>query len=214
MFVGLAALVWLRSTYARNHGIAMTVSGYAIARRLLDLNGLHAVSVEQTPGYLTDHYDFRSGAIQLTRDVYHGRSAVSVGVASRLAGQAVQQSEGRIAALARNAAAVSAGYGYGPALLLAAAGVVFGLPPLALAGVVVYNTAFLLQLAVLPFEYAACRLVRSQLADVDWFGAEQAIGVARVMNASVGGELAATLQPIVTLLYYLSYVLGLDRTAK
>jgi len=36
------------------------ITGAEVARKLLDSGGLQAVSVEATPGMLTDHYDPRS----------------------------------------------------------------------------------------------------------------------------------------------------------
>ena len=46
------------------------ITGAEVARKLLDSGGLQAVSVEATPGMLTDHYDPRSKILRLSQDVY------------------------------------------------------------------------------------------------------------------------------------------------
>ena len=62
------------------------ITGAEVARRLLDSRGLHDVSVEATPGMLTDHYDPRSKVLRLSQDVYFAPSVAAAGIAAHEAG--------------------------------------------------------------------------------------------------------------------------------
>ena len=54
-------------------------TGAQAARAILDANGLQQVSIEQTPGELSDHYDPRTKVLRLSPEVYSGRSIASIG---------------------------------------------------------------------------------------------------------------------------------------
>lgn len=69
------------------------LTGAQIARTILDRNGLQNVNIEQTKGYLTDHYDPRKKVLRLSKDVYGGSSIASMSVAAHEVGHALQHSE-------------------------------------------------------------------------------------------------------------------------
>jgi len=54
-------------------------TGFEVARRLLDANGLQDVPVELVGGRLSDHYDPRKRVLRLSQDVYSSNSLASVG---------------------------------------------------------------------------------------------------------------------------------------
>jgi Zn-dependent membrane protease YugP len=66
------------------------LTGAEVARQILDTNGLYDVSVEETQGFLSDHYDPRSRTLRLSPDVARAPSVAAVGVAAHEAGHALQ----------------------------------------------------------------------------------------------------------------------------
>lgn len=78
------------------------LTGAQIARTILDRNGLQNVNIEQTKGYLTDHYDPRKKVLRLSRDVYGGSSIASMSVAAHEVGHALQHSERYVPLVIRN----------------------------------------------------------------------------------------------------------------
>jgi hypothetical protein len=66
------------------------ITGAEVARKLLDSGGLQAVSVEATPGMLTDHYDPRSKILRLSQDAYFTPSVAAAGIAAHEAGCAAR----------------------------------------------------------------------------------------------------------------------------
>jgi Zn-dependent membrane protease YugP len=71
-------------------GLSNQMSGAEIAQKMLDDNGLSNVKITQVDGQLTDHYNPADRTVNLSGDVYHGRSAASAAVAAHECGHAVQ----------------------------------------------------------------------------------------------------------------------------
>ena len=65
------------------------ITGAQVARRLLDSQGLQNVTVESTPGMLSDHYDPRSKTLRLSQEVYFTPSVAAAGIAAHEAGHAL-----------------------------------------------------------------------------------------------------------------------------
>ena len=66
------------------------LSGREIAELMLRDHGIFDVSVTSVDGPLTDHYNPANKTVNLSPDVYHGRSAASAAVAAHECGHAVQ----------------------------------------------------------------------------------------------------------------------------
>ena len=68
LLLGLWAQCKVRSAYGKYSRVANRtgLSGFDIAQRLLAANGLRDVSLDETRGELSDHYDPRKRALQLS----------------------------------------------------------------------------------------------------------------------------------------------------
>src|SRR5699024_12632162 len=69
------------------------LTGADLARKILNDTGLFDVSIEQTEGVLSDHYDPREKVVRLSPDIYNGRSMASSAVAAQEVGHAIQDAE-------------------------------------------------------------------------------------------------------------------------
>lgn len=65
-------------------------SGKEVAERMLHDNGIYNVRVVSSEGQLTDHYNPADFTINLSTDVYYGRSVAAAAVAAHECGHAVQ----------------------------------------------------------------------------------------------------------------------------
>lgn len=70
--------------------IGTGMSGKEIAERMLHDNGINDVKVLSVEGQLTDHYNPLEKTVNLSHDVYYGRSAASAAVSAHECGHAVQ----------------------------------------------------------------------------------------------------------------------------
>jgi len=69
------------------------MSGKEAAEKMLRDHGITNVRVISVEGELTDHYNPSNRTVNLSNDVYHGRSAASVAVATHECGHAVQHAK-------------------------------------------------------------------------------------------------------------------------
>ena len=94
VFAGISALVsWqLRRKFAEYSQIGLTngMSGADIAETMLRENGVTGVTVQSVEGQLTDHYNPQDRTVNLSTDVFYGRSVAAAAVAAHECGHAVQ----------------------------------------------------------------------------------------------------------------------------
>jgi uncharacterized protein len=66
------------------------MSGAEVAAAMLKYNQIYDVKITQVDGELTDHYNPADHSVNLSYDVYHGRSVAAAAVAAHECGHAVQ----------------------------------------------------------------------------------------------------------------------------
>ena len=69
------------------------LSGKEVAEKMLQDNGIYDVKIMSTEGQLTDHYNPSDRTVNLSTDVYYGRSVAAAAVAAHECGHAVQHSK-------------------------------------------------------------------------------------------------------------------------
>lgn len=95
LIIPIAASLNVKSTYSE-YSRVKNVRGWTaeqVARKILDSNGLHYVSIERVSGDLTDHFDPTANVIRLSDTVYGRTSVAAIGVAAHECGHAIQHAE-------------------------------------------------------------------------------------------------------------------------
>jgi Zn-dependent membrane protease YugP len=94
IFAGIGWLVQsqLKNKFAKYSKTTLLkgLSGREVAERMLKDNMIYDVKVISVAGQLTDHYNPANKTVNLSHDVYHGRSTASAAVAAHECGHAVQ----------------------------------------------------------------------------------------------------------------------------
>ncbi len=193
----------VRSTYAEASQVPAPLSGAAAARHVLDTAGLHNVGIEMTHGFLGDHYDPHDRVLRLSPEVYHERTMAAVGIAAHEAGHALQHAESYAPLVVRNAAVPAANFGSSLGMLLLFIGLGMALQPLIWAGIALFAAVVFFQVVNLPVEFNASARARQQLAALGIVDPQGMHYVSRVLNAAALTYVAATLQAILTLAYYI-----------
>ncbi len=70
--------------------LSLGLSGKDVAEKMLKENGIFDVKVSMADGFLSDHYNPADKTVNLSPDVYNGRSISSAAVAAHECGHAVQ----------------------------------------------------------------------------------------------------------------------------
>ena len=90
--LGMIVSSTLKSKFKEYSQIPLSngLSGKEVAMKMLHDNGIHDVQVISTPGFLSDHYNPADKTVNLSPDVYEGRSISAAAVAAHECGHAVQ----------------------------------------------------------------------------------------------------------------------------
>ena len=94
LMILVMALSWLiqarlKSRFAKYSEVPLGLSGAEVASRMLQAHGIHDVKIVSIPGKLTDHYDPTTKTVNLSEDVYYGRSVAAAAVAAHECGHVV-----------------------------------------------------------------------------------------------------------------------------
>jgi Zn-dependent membrane protease YugP len=192
----------VQSTFARYLKVraASGMTGAAVARQLLDKNGLHHVNIEVTRNRLGDHYDPRSQTLRLSPEIYRSGSLAALGVAAHETGHAVQHATAYIPLNIRNSLVPVANFGSTLAWPLAIFGLIAGIPDLISIGIVVFTAAVLFQVVTLPVEYNASRRAMAMLVDGQYITPSEAKHTRSVLNAAALTYVAALAVAVANLL--------------
>ena len=94
LFLGISFIVSavLKSKFTKYSKIPLSngLSGREIAEKMLQENGIFDVKVTSVNGFLSDHYNPKDKTVNLSPDVYNGRSISAAAVAAHECGHAVQ----------------------------------------------------------------------------------------------------------------------------
>lgn len=162
MLIGLAVQSRLKSKFTEYSKVPTTsnLSGYEVAKKMLNDNGIYDVQITSVDGSLTDHYNPMNKTVNLSRDVYDGRNVAAAAVAAHECGHAVQHAtaysmlmlRSRIVPLVQISSTLSqwvimAGigfYGFGG-----------GNPTILLIGIILFAVTTAFSIVTLPVEFDA-----------------------------------------------------------
>ena len=163
------------------------------------------MNIERVGGTLSDHYDPGHKVLRLSQDVYATPSIAAVGVAAHEAGHALQDklNYGPLRLRSAIVPAVQFGSWLGPIIFMVGffmAGT-FG-ESLAWIGILLFGATALFALVTLPVEFDASKRAKQQLATAGILTPQEIQGVDKVLDAAALTYVAAAVQAITTVLYY------------
>jgi len=214
------AAFMVKSRFAKSSKVPIS-SGYTgaqVAERLLRDAGITDVSVHAHKGFLSDHYNPMNRTLNLSPDVYNGRSAAAAGVAAHEAGHAMQHAQNYFPMWVRSAIVPVANIGsnLGPWIIMigillgAGAGVDTGFGyTLAIIGVALFAVATAFTLVTVPVEFDASARAKKQLQHLGIIKqGDEAAAVSSVLTAAAMTYVAAAIASVLQLLYW-AYKAGL-----
>ncbi len=214
LLLGLWAQFKVQSAFRRYSKMrtASGITGAQMARMILDRNGLYSVAVERVGGMLTDHYDPSGKVLRLSESVYGTPSVAAVGVAAHEAGHALQDKMhyGPLRLRSAIVPAVSIGSWLGPIIFLVGffmSGVTGN--TIAIIGLLLFAMTAVFALVTLPVEFDASRRAKQQLVAMG-LSPQEINGVSEVLDAAALTYVAAAVQAIMTMLYYVSLLMRRD----
>ncbi len=161
MILGMVVSMRLKSKFREysEEPLSEGLSGKEVAERMLHENGIYDVQVVSGHGFLSDHYNPTDKTVNLSPDVYGGRSIAAAAVAAHECGHAVQHATGYAMLQLRSKLVpiVQISTTLSQWVLLAGAGLFFGRgnQTVLLIGIILFAASTLFSLITLPVEYDA-----------------------------------------------------------
>ena len=95
LLITIGAQIYVNSSYSKYSKVKISSgkTGAEIAREILDTEGLGHISVQETHGILSDHYNPSSKAVYLSSSNYYGTSIGASSVVAHECGHAIQDKE-------------------------------------------------------------------------------------------------------------------------
>lgn len=195
------------------------LTGAQVARQILDTNGLHDVTVEETQGFLSDHYDPRTRTLRLSSDVARAPSVAAVGVAAHEAGHALQHATGYVPLQLRSSLvpAVQFGSWLGPLIIIGGIllETLLGATNLGLTlawfGVALYAVVAFFAVVTLPVELDASARAKKLLYQYNIVDQRELSGVSSVLNAAAWTYVVAALAALLELARWIFILVGMGR---
>lgn len=186
------------------------MSGAEIAQQMLHDSGILDVRVISTEGQLTDHYNPQEKTVNLSHDVFYGRSVIAAAVAAHECGHAVQHAKAYAWLNFRSAIVpvVSATSRWVSWVLLGGILLLNIFPQLLLIGIIMLAAITLFSFITLPVEFDASNRAMAWL-DTNGIVHKSEYGMARnALNWAAMTYVVAALSSLATLLYYVSIFTG------
>lgn len=184
------------------------LSGKEVAEKMLHDNDIYDVQVQASQGFLSDHYNPADKTVNLSPDVYSGRSISAAAVAAHECGHAVQHATAYSMLQFRSAMVpvVKVSTTVGQWVLLAGVGLFFGggNQLLLLIGIVLFAASTLFSLVTLPVEYDASNRALAWLERTGLTSSNEHDKAKDALKWAARTYVVAAISSVAMLLYYIS----------
>ena len=169
--ISLIAQIIVTSSYSKYKKVqnSKEITGFEIARKILDKNNLNDIMILETKGNLSDHYDPTRKVIKLSTNIYHGTSIASAAVAAHECGHAIQDKDGykpmRIRSKIVPTVNICSKLGYIAIIL----GAIFSYQLIEI-GIILLATILVFEIITLPVEFNASNRALKELDKLNLIG--------------------------------------------
>ena len=209
--ITLGAQAFINSNYKRCKKIKSNrgYTGYDVARKILDKNGLKNVDVVEVSGMLSDHYDPKNKIVRLSYDIYNNSSIASISVAAHECGHAIQDKNNYLFLRIRSSIVplvnLSSTLGYVAIMI----GIFAGAVGFIRLGIIFELVILLFQLITLPVEFNASRRGLNEIKDLE-IADKKEIGNCRKMLSAAAMTYVASVATSVLEIIRLLLIAGRD----
>lgn len=186
-------------------------TGSEVARSLLNSQGLYDVQVEESQGFLSDHYDPRTKTLRLSPEVYRSPSVAAAGIAAHEMGHALQHANAYAPLQIRSALVPAVQFSSNLAPWIIIIGFLLQAYSLAWVGVILFAGAVVFSLITLPVEFDASRRAKQLLVSEGVLSVQETEGVNKVLDAAALTYVAAAIAAVGQLIYWVLRLSGASR---
>jgi Zn-dependent membrane protease YugP len=210
LIIGMAVNGQLKRKFHEYSQIPLSegLSGREVAEKMLHENGIYDVKVISVGGFLSDHYNPADKTVNLSPDVYAGRSIAATAVAAHECGHAVQHAQAYSMLKLRSALVpiVNITTTLSQWVLLAGIGVLGfggGNQTILLIGIALFAFSTIFTLVTLPVEYDASARALKWMEGTGLTHRAEHDQAADALKWAARTYLVAAISSLATLLYYI-----------
>ena len=215
LFVGISLLVSmvLKSKFTKYGKVLLSngMSGKQIAEKMLRENGIYDVQVISAQGFLSDHYNPVTKTVNLSPEVYGGKSVAAAAVAAHECGHAVQHATAYAWLMLRSRLVPVVQLTSNLVNIVLMVGVILALSgstTLLLIGIAMMAVTVLFTLITLPVEFDASRRALAWLNNTNVTNNEEYPKAKDALKWAAMTYVVAALAAVVTLVQYIMIYLG------
>ena len=192
------------------------MSGKEIAEKMLRDNGIYNVQVISTPGFLSDHYNPEDKTVNLSQDVFEGRSISSAAIAAHECGHAVQHATqySMLQMRSKMVPAVKIGTNLSQWIIMAGIGMMgfgHGNQTIFLLGIVLFSITTIFSVITLPVEYDASNRALAWMESSYLTTGEEHDKAKDALKWAARTYVVAAISSVATLLYYVMIFMNRSR---
>lgn len=225
IFIGIMAVSWwvqwkLRSKFKQYTEVAFrgNLTGAQVAAKMLYDNNITDVKIVSIEGQLTDHFNPMDKTVNLSPEVYHGRSVMAAAIAAHECGHAVQYDRAYAWIGMRSALVPVVSFAskwvqwviFGGFILLMLTQSIIGFWVL-LAGVILFGLTTLFSFVTLPVEFDASNRALVWLEGSGMTSPAEHNMAKDALKWAAMTYVVAAIGSLLTLLYYVSMLMGVGR---
>ena len=208
LIIPTIAQIKLSSNYKKYKDIQNkhNISGFEVARKILDANGLSDIYVVEVQGELTDHYDPTRKTVRLSTDIFNGETIAAASVAAHECGHAIQDKIGYKPMRLRSLIIPVVNLASKLSWIVILIGVFVQLLNVIYIGIGLISFGLIFQLITLPVEFDASKRGKEELNKLNLVESDESDGVKKMLGAAamtyVAGVLTSALEIIRLILIY------------
>ena len=217
LIIGVMGVSWMVQVRLKNKfekysrvGLRIGLSGREIAEQMLRHYDVEGVQVVSVPGRLSDHYNPANRTVNLSPEVYNGRSVAAAAVAAHECGHAVQHATAYSWLQMRSALVPVVSFSSKIVQWVLLAGILFvqAFPQLLLIGIVLFALTTLFAFITLPVEFDASRRALAWLDETGVARGEEHVQASDALKWAARTYVVAAIGSLATLLYYVMIFMG------
>lgn len=206
MVLSLVIQHMLQSRFQKYSEVPVALTGAEVAQRMLQAHGIHDVNIVSVEGTLTDHYNPQNKTVNLSHDVYYGRSVAAAAVAAHECGHVVQHATGYGPLRLRSAMVPVLSFTNNWISWILLAGLIFFqvFPSLLWGGIALYALTTVFSFVTLPVEINASARAVQWLDNAGIVNYETKPMATDALKWAAYTYVIAAIGSLATLLYYIS----------
>ncbi len=202
LIIPALAQMYVSITYKRlrDSRITSKLTGFEVARKILDANGLKGMYIVETKGTMTDHYDPSQKVIRLSSEVYHGKTIAATAIAAHECGHALQDQNGYLYMRFRSFIFPMVNFATGISYFIIFLGLLFESLNMIWIGIGCVGTGLLFQLVTLPVEINASLRAKKQIEKLALESEEEKNDINQMLISAASTYIAGVLASALELL--------------